>query len=324
MSVTPTARLAAPLIAAVVLLSGCGSDEPTDEAAPPAPSDIAAETASFDLAAGVQQRYLLGLFATEGGSIVDGTITLDFATVDAGPPTSIDDVKATYVPVAGFDTRQPADDPHIAAPGDGTGAYQADSVVFPRAGNWQVTATLELDGDTIRTTDAFDVLPERIVPAPGDPAPRSMNRLPGEPGVEPTAIDSRATDGEVPDPQLHEMTVAGAIDSGRPTMVVVATPTYCVSRFCGPITDTIDELRESYSEWVNFVHLEIWDDYEESVVTKAAAQWIFPNGPDGGGGNEPWVFLIDGDGIISQRWDNVTNETQLREALDQLEPGPPG
>jgi hypothetical protein len=321
MSVTPTARLAATLIAAVALLSGCGSgsNEPADGATPAAPSAIAAETASFDLAAGVDQRYLLGLFATEGGSIIDGTITLDFETVDDGDPMTIDDVEATYVPVAGFDQRSPSDTPHVAEPGEGTGAYQADAVTFWRPGNWQVTATVDIDGETVRTTDAFEVLTERIVPGPGDPAPRSTNRLPGEAGVEPTAIDSRAVDGQVPDPELHAITVADSIDSGQPTMVVVSTPTYCVSRFCGPITDTIDELRESYSEWVNFVHLEVWDDYEASVVTKAAAEWIFPDGPDGGGGNEPWVFLIDRNGVVTQRWDNVTNETQLRAALDTLD-----
>jgi len=82
MNSTPTARVAATLIAAAVLLSGCGSDEPGDSATPTAAADIAAETASFDLAAGVDQRYLLGLFATEGGSIIDGTITLDFETLD--------------------------------------------------------------------------------------------------------------------------------------------------------------------------------------------------------------------------------------------------
>lgn len=82
MNTTPTARVAATLIAAAVLLSGCGSDEPGDSAPPTAAADIAAETASFDLAAGVDQRYLLGLFATEGGSIIDGTITLDVETLD--------------------------------------------------------------------------------------------------------------------------------------------------------------------------------------------------------------------------------------------------
>ena len=67
------------------------------------------------------------------------------------------------------------------------------------------------------------------------------------------------------------------------------------------------------------MHLEVWDDYEESVVTKSAAEWIFPDGPEGGGGNEPWVFLIDSNGVITQRWDNVTNEAQLRAALDTLD-----
>lgn len=300
---------------ALVLLVGC-SDANVDAEPPRETLGIAAETASFDLAADVDQRYLLGLFATEGGSIVDGSVTLDFATVDSGVPETIDGIDATYIPVAGFDQRDQSSEPHIAEPGDGTGAYQADSVVFPRPGNWEVTATLRIGDSTVTATDAFEVLPERIVPAPGELAPRSMNKLAGAAGVEPTAIDSRASDGTVPDPELHSMTVAGAIDTGRPTMVVVSTPTYCVSRFCGPITDTIDELRTSYVDSVNFVHLEVWDNYEESIVTKAAAEWIFPNGPDGGGGNEPWVFLIGRDGVITDRWDNVTNETQLRQALD--------
>lgn len=309
---------AAGVATTLAFIVGC-SDANVDAEPPSETPDVVAETASFDLAAGVDQRYLLGLFATEGGSIVDGSVVLDFATVDTGESETIEDVDATYVPVAGFDQREPSSEPHVAEPGDGTGAYQADSVVFPRPGNWEVTATLQIGDSSVTTTDAFEVLPERIVPAPGEPAPRSMNKLAGDASVEPTAIDSRASDGVVPDPELHAITVAGAIDTGRPTMVVVSTPTYCVSRFCGPITDTIDELRESYGDSVNFVHLEVWDNYEESIVTKASAEWIFPNGPDGGGGNEPWVFLIGSDGVITDRWDNVTNETQLRQALDAAE-----
>jgi hypothetical protein len=181
MNLSPAARIRTSAAITILLLAGCGTDGPGQDSVSPA-TDIAAETASFDLAAGVDQRYLLGLFASEGGSIVDGTITLDFETVDAGPATTIEDVEATYVPVAGFDTREPADAPHIAEPGDGTGAYQADSVVFPRAGNWEVSATIELDGETTARTDAFDVLPERIVPSPGprppidEPAPGRTRR----------------------------------------------------------------------------------------------------------------------------------------------------
>jgi hypothetical protein len=33
--------------------------------------------------------------------------------------------------------------------------------------------------------------------------------------------------------------VADAIAAGRPVMVVGSTPVFCVSRFCGPITDAV-------------------------------------------------------------------------------------
>src|SRR5690606_34172561 len=93
-------------------------------------TSIAAETASFDLAAGVDQRYLLGVFATDGGSIVDGDITLEFETVDDGVPAQIADVAASFVPVAGSDERDADRSPHVAEPGEGTGAYEAKSVRF--------------------------------------------------------------------------------------------------------------------------------------------------------------------------------------------------
>lgn len=312
--------VSAVVVAAAFFVAGC-SDNSSDaggesgSAGVSAPS-IAAETASFDLAAGVEQRYLLGLFATDGGSIVDGDITLEFETVDDGPLARIEEVSASFVPVAG--TEQRDGDPHVAAPGEGTGAYEAQRVRFDRAGNWQVTATVDVDEETVTVTDAFEVLSERVVPAPGDPAPRSTNHLVGAPDVNPESIDSRAADGEVPDPDLHAVTVADAVASGRPTLVVVSTPTYCVSRFCGPITEEVEALHGDYGDAVNFVHLEVWENYEESVVTKAAAEWIFPDGADGGGGNEPWVFLIGADGVITHRWDNVTNAEQLRVGLDSL------
>ena len=83
MNLSTAARIGTSAAITILFLAACGNDDSDDDAASPA-TDIAAETASFDLAAGVDQRYLLGLFATEGGSIVDGTITLDFETVDAG------------------------------------------------------------------------------------------------------------------------------------------------------------------------------------------------------------------------------------------------
>jgi hypothetical protein len=60
-------------------------------------------------------------------------------------------------------------------------------------------------------------------------------------------IDSRArTQAEIPDPELHQTTIAQAIADRRPLVVVFSTPVYCVSQFCGPIADLIAELAPRY------------------------------------------------------------------------------
>ncbi len=58
------------------------------------------------------------------------------------------------------------------------------------------------------------------------------------------------------------MTVAASIASGKPTLLVVSTPTYCVSRFCGPITDMVQGLSKDYADRANFVHIEVWRNFE--------------------------------------------------------------
>ena len=65
---------------------------------------------------------------------------------------------------------------------------------------------------------------------------------------------------------------------------------------------------------VDFVHLEVWRDYDNQVVNQAAADWVYR----GDNLTEPWVFLIGGDGTIVQRWDNVVTTEELEAALDSL------
>ncbi len=171
-----------------------------------------------------------------------------------------------------------------------------------------------VDGKPVTAKATFEVAPAAQVPVPGDDAPRGENHLPGAAGVPAKAIDSRASDdGKVPDPELHTTTVASAVASGRPTLVVVSTPTYCQSCFCGPITDSVQELAKATGDKMNFVHLEVWRDFEAKTVNKAAAEWILPKGdPDP---HEPWVFLVGRDGKVLKRWDNVASDSELSTAV---------
>ena len=89
----------------------------------------------------------------------------------------------------------------------------------------------------------------------------------------------------MPDDALHRVVIAESIAAKRPLVVVVSTPVYCTSRFCGPVTDAVEALVLLYPG-VDFVHLEVWKDFETSTLNAAAAEWMFPAGSDAEG-NEP-------------------------------------
>lgn len=313
--------------AAAVLLLGLGACSSGDSSSPPtseATLAYGAQVASYDLAAGSPQRFLLGLIAPEDGLIVGGELSLDFRYLGEGQPSddgdsddgelAIEDVTASFTTVAGGTPPPPGEGPRTQAEREGVGVYEVTGVIFDDPGFWSVTASGTVNGEAVAVTAAFEVAPENRIVTAGKAAPRTQNLLPGDPSAPVKAIDSRAEeDGSVPDPELHQSTVADAIATGRPTMVVISTPVFCVSRFCGPITDTIEELATTYSDRANFVHIEVWRDFEQNVLNRGAAEWIYPD--DSVDAAEPWVFLVDGNGTVIRRWDNVANADDLDQAL---------
>ena len=100
------------------------------------------------------------------------------------------------------------------------------------------------DGTPFSADAALEAVATPAVLSVGDPAPHSDNAVAGAAGVPPAAIDSRAASGEpIPDPELHTTSIADALDAGHPALVVFSTPVYCVSQFCGPVTDLVARAR---------------------------------------------------------------------------------
>ena len=108
------------------------------------------------------------------------------------------------------------------------------------------------------------------LPAPGDDAFRTKNLTMDSKDVEPIAIDSRAQDDEpVPDPELHQRTIAEAVEQHRPALVLFSTPVYCVSQFCGPDVEALAQLQLPITRiGAVFIHIEIWNDFPERVVNE--------------------------------------------------------
>ncbi|MGH8993258.1 MAG: hypothetical protein ACRDZ7_17255 [Acidimicrobiia bacterium] len=306
--------------ALALLLAACGGGGDDGDSAASTTSSkpaISAIPAAYDLAVGPPARFTVGLVNVDEGPVGYGTVALRFfylgkgaANAEAVPgPSAV----GQYLPLPGSPPAPADADKPVYLEETGRGVYAAD-VAFDKDGFWGVAVTAELDRSETATA-TFKVAPAHMVPATGDAALPSDNLTLDTPGAEPAAIDSRAGGGEpVPDEALHRTTVKAALTDGRPVLLVISTPTFCVSIFCGPVTDMVGELAAAYADRASFIHIEVWKDYEGKQLNDAAKEWI-ARGEDI---NEPWVFLIGADGKIAARWDNVATRGEIEPLLEEL------
>jgi hypothetical protein len=307
------------LIAVVVLLllPACRGGRPATTSPAPEPESLVVKVASYDLAVG-EQRFIAGLLTQENQFVSHGETTLEFAFIgtadrEVAPDFSLRE-EAKFLPIPG-EPEEARGGPVVGPASQGRGVYST-VVDFDRAGFWRVRARAEVEGQELIGTGAFEVLEDHAVPAPGDLALKTKT-LTLDSDAPRAAIDSRAENGEIPDPELHDSTIAQAIAARRPVVAVFSTPLFCVSKFCGPVTDMVLELSRNYSDRAEFIHVEIWRDFEGKVVNKSAAEWVV-NGEDL---QEPWVFLIGEDGRILERWDNVATRGEIEPELQKLAAG---
>jgi len=317
------------VFALVVLLSGaCSGGDSSSEAAPKgsttsssavAGARIDAQIASYDLVTGRPQRVLIGLVGSNGRLVSGGKIEVFFAHLgkgqgSSGTGTLGEPYEARFQPVVG--SVAPEGGPKLTRPSEGIGIYAIDQALFDKAGRWGVIANVSFGTTKVTAQGTFDVADRSRIPGPGDPAPVTDNPLPGAAGVEAKAIDSRAEGEGVPDRLLHSMSVASARQQNLPAVVVVSTPVYCVSRFCGPITESVETLATEFEGQAAFVHLEVWQNFEKKQVNEFVADWVYPDRK--GDLLEPWVFVVGRDGTITHRFDNIAGDDELRAAVAQV------
>ena len=291
---------------------------------------IVAEVASYQLVANQPGRLLVALLTADNRWVSFGSVAVSFAFLgDAVGSPSPGVVAATTAPgavmgdsIARFLAIPGSPEgigrgPTLTYPADGRGVYAVESITFPRAGYWQVVAHGKLaDASPFNADAAFALLAEPSVLTVGALAPHTDNPVIGDPGVAPVSIDSRAAGGApIPDAALHATSIADALDAGHPALVVFSTPVYCVSRFCGPVTDLVAELAATYGDRADFIHVEIYQDFEAGKVNQAAIDWLTPASGDI---REPWTFLIGADGRIAASWDTVVTRGEIEPLLQAL------
>lgn len=195
---------------------------------------------------------------------------------------------------------------------DVSGFFVAN-VDFDQPGDWQVEPVLTQNGEetTIRRL-SFPVLAESRVPNIGDTAPPSESLTLGqEPNIKRLSTD------ENPEPAFYELTIAEALETGQPLVVIFATPAFCQTRFCGPILDNVKTVQPEFADQVNFIHIEPFELDEEGqlmlgedgnpAVAAPTLEWQLVT--------EPWIFVVDAQGRIAARFEGAASADELREAI---------
>jgi hypothetical protein len=304
-----------------LLLAGCGSDSADPGGDDPGVT-LAIAPASFDLAVGEGRRLILAVFTDRRERVAGGTVTVRLAHLgdEPGGQASLGaPMTATFLPIPGLGIPAPERGPAVVGTDVLTGVYRVE-VDLDAPGFWGVQVTADLvDVGRVEGRAVLRVLEATEVVDVGDPAPPTPNlvRADIEAGLAPaSALDSRLRSPDDRDRAevLHTTRVDESIAAGRPVVVAVTTPVYCVSLVCGPLTDHLVDVAARFGDRADFAHIEVWEDFEQQRLNPAAAAWI----QTATGGNEPWVFVVDGTGTVIARWDNVVDPEELEAVLSAL------
>jgi hypothetical protein len=256
-----------------------------------------------------ENRFAFGLMKANK-LLENAAVELRVYAIDGSEARLIAETNALYHRIGGVSSAE-----RVHRHADGTAhVHRADSDVrglyvtrltFSRPGQWGIEIQAREDRGS-RATARFTVtvLQAPQTPAPGSPAPRSRNLVASD------VKDLREIDtSSPPDPRLHRVRIADAIAQRKPQLIVFATPQFCTSRMCGPLVDIVRQLFPRYENRVSFTHQEIWQDFASKKVFLTVEEWRLQS--------EPWIFVIDGQGIIRTKFEGLVTVTELEAALQQ-------
>ena len=195
----------------------------------------------------------------------------------------------------------------------GTRGLYTTRLTFETPGRWSMEISIpDADRPGLRAKLFFEVKEAPSAIAVGSPAVPSQSKTLND-------VDrlNELTTGSLYDPDLYQVSIAAAVKNGLPTVVVMASPAFCTNAVCGPQVEVLRDLKTRYKGQANFIHVDIYDNPEEiqGDLTKAR---VSPAVVEWGLTSTEWSFVIDGDGIVSARFESFATEEELEQALQEV------
>lgn len=295
---------------------GCGGGDDTNDGATATPATIESPTAgassgikpvliTSEFVANAENRFVVGLLE-DGKLVKDADVHVRFFQIGADGATGTlrgeGDLEYVELNVEGAHAH---DSSGAEVAGDDSVSFYVAGAPFDTAGKWGAEIAVKPhSGAEAKVQVPFDVLATSGTPAVGAQAPRSRNDTAATNTV-PGSICSR--DPVCP---LHDKVIADTIGKGRPAVVMFSTPAFCASRFCGPVLEVLLAQVSGYEDRVDFIHIEVWQDFQLQKQRETVGEWNLPT--------EPYTFFIDGAGAVAGKLEAVFSEEELKSALDQL------
>ncbi len=190
------------------------------------------------------------------------------------------------------------------------------NAAFPAAGEWTANITASgggLPGQTMAFR--FQVLDHGSAVRVGAAAPTVRTPTLADVGGD---VKKLATDPS-PDPAFYTTSADQAIAQHRPFVLVFATPAFCTSGQCGPTLDGVKAVAKD-EPGVTFINvepykLEFVDGRLQPVVS--ADRQLQPTDVTNAWGilSEPWVFVVDRNGIVRGSFEAIIAPDELRAAI---------
>ena len=300
-------------VSALLLTSGCGDGVGTTQSAPP----------TVTPASGGEARIAKPVLAVTDLVVGHNRFVFGLAEETTGQPINdVPQVTVQFFKVHADGTATKMSDASVVAHGENLPAFlfvaQAD---FTEAGDWGALLTIQREGQrSYQTRLDFKVVADSAVPMVGEVPPLSQNQ---------TIKDDPTLDNicsAQPHDDMHNMTIAEAVESGRPTLILFAAPGFCPSFTCGPNLEIAQALEGKYRDKVNFIHVETPNTIQDHTHTlpveanhrqkpghygilqpdlKTMEEWALQS--------EPWIFLLDDQGKVANRFEGGLT-------LDEVEP----
>jgi hypothetical protein len=217
-------------------------------------------------------------------------------------------------------------------------AFYVAYPTFEKAGNWGVEIQTQLPGQAEPSVSKqrLEVKERSEVPNVGQPA-ISTKTLTVKDVPDPAQLSS----GPQIDPAMYQISLDQALQNGKPTALLFATPAFCRTATCGPSLDVTQGLQKTYGDRVNFIHVEVYKypfdqsvQLQEQAAQKAAKEnrELTPDERNAGLsdamvawklGSEPWLYLIDAKGTVAGRYEGGITKEEIGPALEKLIAGQP-